>query len=126
MGSAGSAAYKFVSAVSAEIVDGTPPLNRLNARLLCHPPHSGHLRSCTATPSRFDAARQSNRPRRCTAAGAYSETSLVSAVMPSGNGPLNALEVKNLRGNKARTCRSCRYDLFVDMMIDADRRLTDT
>ena len=113
MGRAGSAAYKFVSAVSAEIVDGTPPLNRLAARLLCHPPHSGHLTLCTATPSRFDAARQLNRPRRCTAAGAYRTTSLVSAVMPSGNGPLNALEVKNLRGNKARTCRSCRYGLLI-------------
>ena len=38
MGRAGSAAYKFVSAVSAEIVDGTPLLNRLAARDLCHPP----------------------------------------------------------------------------------------
>jgi hypothetical protein len=36
MGRAGSAAYRYVSAVSAEIVDGTPPLKRFESMTLRH------------------------------------------------------------------------------------------
>ncbi len=69
-------AYRYVSAVSAEIVDGTLPEKRLPPRPLRH-------NELIRTP---ESARRSHGGRR-----AYRETSLVSAVMLARIGPVKLL-----------------------------------
>jgi hypothetical protein len=71
-----------VSAVSAEIVAGTLPVKRFMPNSLRH----NVLRSARAS-----------RPRdRMGGGGAYSRTSLVSAVMLAGNGPMKPFLCKDL------------------------------
>ena len=99
-----------MSAVSAEMADGTTPLKRFLVRALCHdaPSHSGQIESALALHG---------------LAGTHRETSLVSAAMLAGKGPLKAFVCSRLRACGRARARSDRCaDIHLVVCVRARMR----